>query len=822
MDTTTTLASPTPFLLPSLSPDSLSASALRDAFIARVQALYGKSLAETTDREKLMAIAAITRELISQNWLATKRQRAASDPKQVYYLSIEFLPGRLLESNLVNLGIKETLAQALDEVGVALAPLLAAEEDAGLGNGGLGRLAACYLDSMAALGLAGHGCGLRYRYGLFEQRILDGYQREYPDNWLRDQTYLWEYRRPAESVTVRFGGTVRVEANGRTVFIHENFESVAAVPYDVPIPGYHNSIVNTLRLWSAEADLSHCACSQPARDCHQVIAHMHECEALTDLLYPDDSRYEGKRLRLKQEYLLVSASVQSIVRQFRQNHSRLQQLPDKVAIHINDTHPALAVPELMRILLDEAGLDWDEAWDITVRTLSYTNHTVLPEALEKWPASLLKELLPRIYMLIEEIHERHCRELWHSRPDDWERIHHMSILADGQVHMAHLAIVGSHSVNGVAKIHTDILTSSVMRRFYEHTPDKFTNITNGITHRRWLLAANPRLADLITQTIGPDWVTDPCQLSRLAARQQDAPLLETLAKIKQHNKRRLADHIQTHYGITLDPDSMFDVHVKRIHAYKRQLLNALHIMLLYNRLRENPQLDLPPRTFLFAGKAAPGYYQAKAVIKLITALADKINNDSTLSGRLKVLFLENYNVSLAELIMPAADVSEQIATASREASGTGNMKFMMNGALTVGTLDGANIEIREAAGPDNFFAFGLTAPQVLSYYQHGGYNPWEVYHSEPQVKEIVDQLVNGFLPVPTDTLRPLYDALLYQGDEYFVLKDLASYSEAQNRVATAYTDPHHWQTMCLMNIAHSGQFASDRTFAEYATRIWAL
>ncbi len=805
----------------SKKPENITAPEFRDAFIASLETMHGKPLNETTNQEKFEALATLTREMISQNLIETKRQRAKDDPKQVYYFSIEFLLGRLLENNLVNLGIREVCAEALSQVGVALDVLLDQEEDAGLGNGGLGRLAACYLDSMAAMGLAGHGCGLRYRYGLFEQKIIGGYQREYPDNWLKDRSYVWEYRRPEEKVAIRFGGTVRVQTNGKTRFIHENYERILAVPYDVPVVGYKNEVVNTLRLWSAEVDVGNTCCVHGI-DCNSVIDYKHGIESLTDILYPDDTHYEGKVLRLKQQYFLVSAGLQSIVRSFRLHHSDLHELPDKIAIHINDTHPALAVPELMRILLDDCALGWDEAWDLTTRTMSYTNHTILPEALEKWPVSMLEHLLPRIHMIIQEINERYCRELWNNYPGDWDRIRSMAVIADGQVHMAHLAIAGSHSVNGVAEIHTEILKKSVMNRFYTHTPDKFTNVTNGITHRRWLLTANPRLAGLISDAIGPEWVEYPCNLTKLAPLTKDSAFLESLANVKIHNKLKLAKYIKTKYNVVVDVNSIFDSHIKRIHAYKRQCLNVMHIMDLYNRLRENPGLDITPHTFIFSGKAAPGYYKAKKTIKLINTLADKINNDTTIKNKLKVLFLENYNVSHAELIIPASDVSEQISTASREASGTGNMKFMMNGALTIGTLDGANIEIRNAAGADNIFVFGLSAEEVLNYYRHGGYNPWDIYNSDPRVKTVVDQLVNGFFPVAPDEFRTHYDAFLHHGDEYFLLKDFASYVNAQNQLADTYRDKYRWQAMCLMNIAYSGWFSSDRAFSEYAAGIWEM
>ncbi|WP_371372313.1 glycogen/starch/alpha-glucan phosphorylase [Sporomusa aerivorans] len=804
------------------NPASITVPEFRDTFIQTLETLYGKPLSEASNREKYEALAVLTRRFISQNLIETRKRQNSEDTKQVFYFSIEFLLGRLLENNLVSLGLRDTCAEALSQLGLELGVLIDQEEDAGLGNGGLGRLAACYLDSMAAMDLPGHGCGLRYRYGLFEQRIIDGNQYEYPDNWLKDRFYVWEYRRPEEKQLVCFGGNVRIQTNGKTRFIHENYERILAVPYDVPIVGYNNATVNTLRLWSAEIETANHTCGLYGSDCNNVIDYKHSVESLTDILYPDDTHLQGKMLRLKQQYFLVSASLQNIIQSFRLHHYDLSILPDKVAIHINDTHPALAVPELMRILMDDCGLGWDEAWTLTVKTLSYTNHTVLPEALEKWPVTMLEQLLPRIYMIIAEINERYCRELWNAFPGDWDRIHSMAIIADNQVHMAHLAIAGSHSVNGVASIHTEILRKTVMNKFYTYTPDKFSNVTNGVTHRRWLLTANPLLAGLITDAIGPEWIEYPCHLTELTAFKNDAGFLARLSDVKATNKLRLANYIKAKYNVVVDVSSIFDSHIKRIHAYKRQCLNVLHIMHLYNLLQEDPQADMPPRTFIFAGKAAPGYYKAKKTIKLINMLADKINNDKRINQRIKVLFLENYNVSHAELIVPASDVSEQISTASFEASGTGNMKFMINGAITLGTLDGANIEIQGAAGPDNIFMFGLTADEVLNYYRHGGYNPWDIYHSDARVRTILDNLINGFFPVGPDEFRTHYDAFLYHGDHYFLLKDFAAYVEAQRRLAGSYRQQDNWQKMCLMNIAHSGWFSSDRTFAEYAAEIWEL
>jgi starch phosphorylase len=794
--------------------------AFRAAFLYELQTMHGKSLEEASPQDKYTTLAGMVRDYISKAWIETNRQYEIKGEKQVYYFSIEFLLGRLLGANLLNIGVRPQWEEWLAEMGIDINQLENEEPDAGLGNGGLGRLAACFLDSMASLQLPCHGCGIRYKYGLFEQKIIDGYQVEHPDNWLKNGT-MWELRKIDKAVQVKFGGTVwSEEKEGELIFHHDNAQTVLAVPYDIPVIGYQNSTVNTLRLWSAETvqeDFDLLTFNQG--NYLKAVEYKYSIESISEILYPDDSHYEGRVLRLKQQYFLVSAGLQSIVRRFKKKHGPITEFAEKITIHINDTHPAMAIPELMRILMDEEGLSWEEAWQITRNTIAYTNHTILPEALEKWPVDIMKTLLPRIFMIIEELNEQFCKHLWSHYPGDWQRIASMAIIADNYVHMAHLAVVGSYSINGVAKIHTNILKRDVMKNFYHFYPYKFNNKTNGITHRRWLLKANPGLSQLITNSISPSWIYYPQYLSTLLRYSEDSAFLTDLDKIKETNKMKFANWIHDKYGLTIDGSSIFDVHVKRIHAYKRQLMNALRILELYSKLKENPNLEMVPRTFIFAGKAAPGYYLAKRVIKLITTLAGVINNDTTIQGKIKVLFLENYSVSLAEMIFPAADVSEQISTASKEASGTGNMKFMMNGAVTIGTLDGANIEIHEEVGDDNIVIFGLTADQVMNYYQKGGYRPWELVQSDLRLKTLLDQLINGSLPVPREEFRVLYDSLM-NSDEFFVLKDYAAYVEAQEKVDALYRDNRRWSKMCLSNIAHSGKFSSDRTISEYAIGIW--
>ncbi|MGG3466456.1 glycogen/starch/alpha-glucan phosphorylase [Neobacillus pocheonensis] len=786
----------------------------KESFLLRLEMISGKSFSESTARDQYQTLGNMIREFVSNDWITTNERYHAAEGKQVYYLSIEYLLGKLLRQNLINMGVEDIVQEGLQELGIDLSELEEIEADAGLGNGGLGRLAACFLDSLATLDLPGHGHGIRYKHGLFEQKIVDGYQVELPEQWLRGGN-VWEIRKPDLAVKIPFWGKVesRME-NDRLVFQHLNSETVTAVPHDMPVIGYKSKTVNTLRLWNAE----------PAQfPFHEdILKYKRETEMISEFLYPDDTHDDGKILRLKQQYFLVSASIQSILKVYRKQHGRLDRLHEDVCIHINDTHPVLAIPELMRILIDEERFDWVKAWHITKNTISYTNHTTLSEALEKWPIHIFRPLLPRIYMIVEEINERFCQALWDQTPGDWERIRNLAILADDYVKMAHLAIVGSFSVNGVAKLHTEILKKREMNQFYQLFPEKFNNKTNGIAHRRWLLKANPKLSALISESIGSAWTYSAEELSKLLKYQNDHSFLEQLQKIKNENKQRLADIIFEKTGVTVDSNAVFDVQVKRLHAYKRQLLNVLHIMYLYNRMKEDSSFTIAPRVFIFGAKASPGYYYAKKIIKLINSVADMVNHDPKIGDKMKVIFLENYRVSLAEKIFPATDVSEQISTASKEASGTGNMKFMINGALTVGTLDGANIEIQELVGQNNIFTFGLTADEVLHYYHHGGYQSVEYYHHDYRIRQAVDQLVNGFFPDVHNEFEPIFDSLLEENDQYFVLKDFASYAEIQRKIGEAYQDQLHWQKMSLNNIARAGFFSSDRTIKEYANGIWGI
>ncbi|MCY8487818.1 glycogen phosphorylase GlgP [Bacillus atrophaeus] len=783
-------------------------------FLQRLEMTCGKSFKDSTKLDQYKTLGIMVREHISSNWIQTNEKSRSNSGKQTYYLSIEFLLGQLLDQNLINLGVRDVTEAGLKEIGISLQEVLDIETDAGLGNGGLGRLAACFLDSLASLNLPGHGMGIRYKHGLFEQKIVDGHQVELPEQWLKNGN-VWEVRNADQSVDVPFWGHVNVsEQNGRLTFRHEHATLITAVPYDIPVIGYDTGTVNTLRLWNAEPYIHH----------HEtdILSYKRETEAVSEFLYPDDTHDEGKILRLKQQYFLVCASVKSIVNSYRKTHKSLYGLHKKVSIHINDTHPALAVPELMRILLDEEKMSWEEAWHITVHTISYTNHTTLSEALEKWPIHLFKPLLPRMYMIIEEINERFCRSVWEQYPGDWKRIENAAITAHGVVKMAHLAIVGSYSVNGVAKIHSDILKEREMKGFHILFPKKFNNKTNGITHRRWLLKANPDLSAMISDSIGERWIKQPEALIDLKSFAYDAAFIEQFQLIKEKKKQELADIIFYTSGVVVNPESIFDVQVKRLHAYKRQLLNVLHIMYLYNRLKEDSGFSIHPQTFIFGAKASPSYYYAKKIIKLIHSVADKVNYDPAIRGLIKVVFLENYRVSLAERIFPASDVSEQISTASKEASGTGNMKFMMNGALTIGTHDGANIEILERVGPDCIYTFGLKADEVLSYYENGGYRSREYYQHDRRIRQVADQLINGFFEGEADEFESIYDSLLPHNDEYFVLKDFSSYLDAQERIQSDYRDRRKWSERSIENIAHSGYFSSDRTIREYAEDIWGI
>ncbi|MBO5244976.1 MAG: glycogen/starch/alpha-glucan phosphorylase [Selenomonadales bacterium] len=793
----------------------------KTAFINKLQTMCAGNLETTGKYEKYQALVGVIRDHISRNWLNTNVTYKKEDRKQVYYFSIEFLIGRLMESNLVNTGLRDVCEEGLAELGIDLADILNEDPEAGLGNGGLGRLAACFLDSLASLGIPGHGNGLRYRVGLFEQKIFRNQQVELPDAWLKDG-YMWEYRRADKAVEVRFGGHVESErqADGSVKFIHKNYHNVRAVPYDVPIIGYDRATVNTLRLWSAEPMMrDFMMSSYSGEEYRQAAEYKRRVEQISQQLYPDDSSFDGRQLRLYQEYFFTSAGIKSILRSYKKRGGNMKRLHEKVAIHINDTHPAVAVPELMRILIDEENMSWDEAFHITMNTIAYTNHTILPEALERWPIPMFKELLPRIYMIIDELNNRLKRSIV-ERYGNENHCKDLCILWDGQVHMARLAVIGSHSINGVAQIHSDIVKDNLMHEFYRLYPERFNNKTNGITHRRWLIKSNPELTALLDRKLGADWKKEPHLMEGLMDYVDDEVVQETFAAIKRKKKEALAAYIEKHNGVKVSVDSIFDIQIKRIHSYKRQIMNALRVLDLYNRLRENPDMEMVPRTVIFAGKAAPGYHIAKLTIQLINCIAEKVNNDKTIGDKLKVVFLENYNVSLGEMLFPAADISEQISTASKEASGTGNMKFMMNGAITIGTMDGANVEIYQEVGEDNIVIFGLRADEVMRYYEQGGYSAWDEYHKNRRLKTVLEQLVDGFFAKEGDAFRPLYDYLLYNNDEFFVLKDFAVYCAAQEEVDRRYLDTKAWRRSALINIARSGFFSSDRTIRQYAEDIW--
>ena len=805
--------------------------AFKEEVANNVKTLYRKSIKEATNQQLFQAVSYAVKEAIIDDWIATQEQYKKDDPKTVYYMSMEFLMGRALGNNLINMTAYKEVKEALDEMGIDLNVIEDSEPDAALGNGGLGRLAACFLDSLATLGYAAYGCGIRYRYGMFKQKIKDGYQVEKPDNWLKEGN-PFELRREEYAKEVRFGGNIRVEYDdetGKTRFVQENYESVLAIPYDMPVVGYGNHIVNTLRIWDAQAIVDFQLDSFDRGDYHKAVEQENLAKTIVEVLYPNDNHYAGKELRLKQQYFFISASVQEAVDKYKRTHSDIHKLHEKVTFQMNDTHPTVAVAELMRILLDEEGLGWNEAWEITTKTCAYTNHTIMAEALEKWPIDLFSRLLPRIYQIIQEIDRRFIIKVREMYPGNEDKVRKMCILYNGQVRMAHLAIIAGYSVNGVARLHTEILKNQELRDFYEMMPEKFNNKTNGITQRRFLMHGNPLLADWVTEKLGTeDWVTNLALMKGLQPLVKDEKALTEFMDIKYKNKERLAKYIKEHNGIEVDPRSIFDVQVKRLHEYKRQLLNILHVMYLYNKVKEHPEMTFHPRTFIFGAKASAGYKRAKQIIKLINSVSEVINNDRSINGKLKVVFIEDYRVSNAELIFAAADVSEQISTASKEASGTGNMKFMLNGAPTLGTMDGANVEIVEEVGMDNAFIFGLSSDEVINYENNGGYNPRDIYNADPELRRVVDQLVDGtYAHGDTELYRDLYNSLLNpqdgnRPDVYFILKDFRSYAEAQERVEKAYMDKEEWAKMALRNTANAGKFTSDRTIQEYVDDIWKL
>ena len=794
-----------------------------------VKFLYRKTIEEATQEQIFQAVSYSVKDVIIDNWLATQKAYDEQDPKIVYYMSMEFLMGRALGNNLINLCAYGEVKEALEELGFDLNCIEDQEPDPALGNGGLGRLAACFLDSLATLNYAAYGCGIRYHYGMFKQKIQNGYQIEVPDNWLKNG-YPFELRRPEYAKEVHFGGYVRVEYDpekGGSKFIHEGYQAVKAIPYDMPITGYDNDVVNTLRIWDAEPIVDFELDSFDKGDYKKAVEQENLARNIVEVLYPNDNHYAGKELRLKQQYFFVSASLQAAIAKYKKKHDDIHKLYEKVTFQMNDTHPTVAVAELMRILMDEEGLGWDEAWEVTRKSVAYTNHTIMSEALEKWPIELFSRLLPRVYQIIEEINRRFILAIQAKYPGNYEKIKKMAIIYDGQVKMAHLAIAAGYSVNGVARLHTEILKHQELKDFYEMMPEKFNNKTNGITQRRFLLHANPLLADWITEHIGPDWITDLPQLKKLAVYADDEKALQEFMNIKFKNKERLAKYILEHNGVEVDPHSIFDVQVKRLHEYKRQLLNILHVIYLYNQIKMHPEMEFYPRTFIFGAKASAGYATAKKIIKLINSVADVVNNDASINGKIKVVFIENYRVSNAEWIFAAADVSEQISTASKEASGTGNMKFMLNGAPTLGTMDGANVEIVEEVGAENAFIFGLSSDEVINYENNGGYDPNVIYNTDEEIRQVLMQLINGTFSNDTELFRDLYDSLLNtkntdRADRYFILADFRSYADAQKRVEAAYRDEKGWAKKALLNTACSGKFTSDRTIQEYVDDIWHL
>ena len=803
--------------------------AFKESVKENVKFLYRKKLEEATQEQIFQAVCYTVKDVIIDNWLETQNAYKEQDPKTVYYMSMEFLMGRALGNNLINLTAYKEVKEALDELGLDLNVIEDQEPDPALGNGGLGRLAACFLDSLATLNYSAYGCGIRYRYGMFKQQIKDGYQVEVPDNWLKNG-YPFELRRPEYAKEVHFGGYVDVEydpATGSNKFVHKGYQAVKAVPFDMPIVGYNNKIVNTLRIWDAEPIVDFELDSFDKGDYKKAVEQENLARNIVEVLYPNDNHMAGKELRLKQQYFFVSASLQAAIAKYKKNHKDIMKLHEKVTFQMNDTHPTVAVAELMRILMDEEGLGWDDAWSVTTKAVAYTNHTIMAEALEKWPVELFSRLLPRVYQIIEEINRRFILEIQEKYPGNYDKIKKMAILYDGQVKMAHLAIVAGYSVNGVAKLHTEILKKQELKDFYEMMPEKFNNKTNGITQRRFLLHGNQLLADWVTDHIGPEWITDLSQISKLKVYVDDEKAQQEFMNIKYQNKVRLAKYILEHNGVEVNPRSIFDVQVKRLHEYKRQLLNILHVIYLYDQIKKHPEMDFYPRTFIFGAKASAGYARAKKIIKLINSVADVVNNDASIEGKLKVVFIENYRVSNAEMIFAAADVSEQISTASKEASGTGNMKFMLNGAPTLGTMDGANVEIVEEVGQENAFIFGLSADEVINYENNGGYDPRVIYNTDDEIRQVLTELVNGTFSSDTELFRDLYNSLLNQNggeraDQYFILGDFRSYAAAQKKVEEAYKDEKGWARMAMMNTACAGKFTSDRTIQEYVDDIWHL
>ena len=806
----------------------ISKEEFKKSIIENVKNQYRRTIDEATPQQIFQAVSYAIKDVIIDDWIATQKQFDETGAKKVYYLSMEFLMGRALGNNIINLGAKKAVKEALEELGFDLNAIEDQEPDPALGNGGLGRLAACFLDSLATLGYPAYGCGIRYHYGMFKQKIKDGYQVEVPDEWLKNG-YPFELRRPEYATEVKFGGYVKTEWDGeRNHFVQEGYQSVLAVPYDMPIVGYGNNVVNTLRIWDAQPIDTFSLSAFDKGDYQKAVEQENLAKNLVEVLYPNDNHYAGKELRLKQQYFFISASLQVALKKFKETNDDIHKLPEKIVFQMNDTHPTVAVAELMRLLLDQEGLNWDEAWGITTKCCAYTNHTIMAEALEKWPIELFSRLLPRVYQIVEEINRRFLIEVQNKYPNNYEKVKKMAIIFDGQVKMAHLAIVAGYSVNGVAKLHTEILKNQELKDFYEMMPEKFNNKTNGITQRRFLLHGNPLLADWITEQIGDEWITDLPHLVKLKVYVDDPKFQQEFMNIKYQNKLRLAKYIKEHNGIDVDPRSIFDVQVKRLHEYNRQLLNILHVMYLYNQLKDNPNMDMVPRTFIFGAKAAAGYQIAKKTIKLINSVADVINNDKSINGKLKVVFIEDYRVSNAELIFAAADVSEQISTASKEASGTGNMKFMLNGALTLGTMDGANVEIVEEVGKENAFIFGLSADEVINYENNGGYNPEEIFNTDQDIRRVLMQLINGYYsPQDPELFRDIYNSLLNtknsaKADTYFILKDFRSYAEAQKRVEAAYRDENWWARAAMLNTASAGKFSSDRTIEEYVRDIWHL